>query len=328
VTPRLGFLGVGWIGKHRLDAVASSGLAEIAAIADPSEAAVMRAAAALPGVVTGRSLDDLLRADLDGVVIATPSALHAGQAIAALEHGLAVFCQKPLARDGGEARQVVEAARSADRLLGLDLSYRHIAGVDEMRQAVRNGELGQVFAVDLIFHNAYGPSSTWCHDPRLSGGGCVIDLGVHLVDLAMWVLDFPRVSDVQSRLYANGRPMTRRQDRIVEDYGVARLELEEGAIMTLSCAWHLQAGQDARIKAAFYGTRGGAALENIEGSFYNFSAALLRGNSREPIATCADGWGGRAAVAWTNALAAGSRFDPGAERYVEVASVLDRIYQS
>ena len=95
-TPRLGFLGVGWIGRNRLDAVVDAEVGEAAAIADP----------AVPGAL--RTLDELLEQELDGVVIATPSALHAEQAIAALDAGLAVFCQKPLGRNEAEARAVVE----------------------------------------------------------------------------------------------------------------------------------------------------------------------------------------------------------------------------
>ena len=108
--PRLGFLGLGWIGRSRLEALAASGVAEITAQADP----------AVPDSLG--SLDDLLATELDGIVIATPSALHAEQAIAALEHGVAVFCQKPLGRTAAEAEAVVEAARRADRLLCVDLS--------------------------------------------------------------------------------------------------------------------------------------------------------------------------------------------------------------
>src|SRR5690606_2280601 len=81
--PRLGFLGVGWIGGHRLQAVANSGLAEVAAIADPVAEMVGMAAAVAPEAAQVRSLDELLRLELDGVVIATPSALHAEQSIAA-----------------------------------------------------------------------------------------------------------------------------------------------------------------------------------------------------------------------------------------------------
>ena len=113
--PRLGFLGVGWIGRNRMEAVAP--YVEVAAIHDP---------APLDFVTQcyKPSFDELLDCDLDGVVIATPSALHAEQAIAALERGLAVFCQKPLGRTATEARRVVDAARAADRLLAVDLSYR------------------------------------------------------------------------------------------------------------------------------------------------------------------------------------------------------------
>ncbi|HEX6616513.1 MAG TPA: Gfo/Idh/MocA family oxidoreductase, partial [Gemmatimonadales bacterium] len=124
--PRLGFLGTGWIGRHRLEAVAASGAAEIAAVVDPVPANAGAAGAAAPGAQVLGSFDELLDAGLDGIVIATPSALHAEQSIGALERGLAVFCQKPLARTAAETRAVVEAARRADRLLAVDLSYRHV----------------------------------------------------------------------------------------------------------------------------------------------------------------------------------------------------------
>src|SRR4051812_29609257 len=93
--PRLGFLGVGWIGFQRMVSIAESGLAEIAAIADPAEELLAKAAEAVPSAVQMRTLEELWAAELDGIVIATPSALHAEQSIAALERGLAVFCQKP-----------------------------------------------------------------------------------------------------------------------------------------------------------------------------------------------------------------------------------------
>src|SRR3546814_15615705 len=96
------------------------------------------------------SLDALLEQPLDGIVIATPSALHAEQSIRALERGVPVFCQKPLGRTGAEVRAVIDAARAADRLLGVDLSYRGTAGMRALRDHVRAGQLGQVHAVDQI----------------------------------------------------------------------------------------------------------------------------------------------------------------------------------
>ena len=206
---KLGFLGVGWIGRNRMEALAHEDGIEIAAIADPSPHILSEATQFAPASYQAADLDDLLQMKLDGIVIATPSALHAEQSIAALNDGAAVFCQKPLGRNAREARSVVDAARAADRLLGLDLSYRHCAAVRAMRERIQSGRLGEIHAVDLVFHNAYGPDKAWFYDLALAGGGCVIDLGVHLVDLALWLLDFPKVVATTSALFAKGRRITR-----------------------------------------------------------------------------------------------------------------------
>ncbi len=324
--PRLGFLGVGWIGRQRLEAVARAGVAEVAAIADTSEQSAREARALVPGAELVRDLDALLEsADLDAVVIATPSAQHADEAAAALERGLAVFCQKPLGRDAGEVRRVVEAARAADRQHGVDLSYRYTDAMREVRRRIRSGALGDVYAAELVFHNAYGPDKPWFYDRRLSGGGCLIDLGVHLVDLALWALDFPSVVSSSCRLLAGGRPLAA-DDARVEDYATARLDLETGAVVQLSCSWRLPAGCEAVIGAAFYGTRGGAALRNQAGSFYDFRAYAYAGTEQCVLSESDDAWGGRAAVEWARQLAGGIGFDAESERLVQVAEVLDGLY--
>jgi predicted dehydrogenase len=323
--PRVGFLGVGWIGRHRLQAILDTGAVEVAAIADPSPEMAAEAGRLAPEAELVPALDAILDRRVDGVVIATPSAMHAEQSIRALERGAAVFCQKPLGRTAAEVRAVVDAARTADRLLCVDLSYRFTEGMRRIRELIGAGDLGSIYAVDLVFHNAYGPDKPWFYDPALSGGGCVMDLGVHLVDLALWALDFPKVADVSAKLFSEGAPLRKRPDR-VEDYALATLELETGTAVQLACSWRLQAGSDAIISASFYGTQGGAALSNVDGSFYDFTAERYRGTSRETLATPPDAWGARAAADWAVRLAEGERFNPGADALVDVAGVLDRIY--
>lgn len=323
--PRIGCLGVGWIGRHRMQAILESGAAEVVGVADPAIQMAQEAQALAPGAKLATSLEDLLALDLDGLAIATPSALHAEQTIQALEAGVAVFCQKPLGRDADETGRAIEAARRADRLLCVDLSYRFTQGMQAIREMVASGELGRVYAADLVFHNAYGPDKPWFYDPTLSGGGCVMDLGVHLVDLALWTLGHPRVADVSSTLFAGGERLGAAPDR-VEDYATATLTLDTGAAIRLACSWRLQAGCDAMISAAFYGTQGGAALRNVGGSFYDFVAERYRGTATETLASPPDAWGGRAAADWAARLARGERFDPAAERLVDVARALDRIY--
>jgi predicted dehydrogenase len=235
---------------------------------------------------------------------------------------MAVFCQKPLGRSAAEVGAVVDAARAANRLLGVDLSYREVEGARRIAELVRSGALGRIFAADLVFHNAYGPDKDWFYDPARSGGGCVIDLGVHLVDLALWILDFPMVSDVDARLTADGAPL---EEGGVEDYATAQFRAG-GTEVRMACSWRLHAGCDAVIEASFYGTKGGAALRNVGGSFYDLESVRFTGTGAETLSSPPDEWGGRAAAAWAEQLARAPDFDPAAEQLVRSAELLDRIY--
>lgn len=312
--PRLGFLGLGWIGRHRMLALAESGAAEIAAIADTDPAALEAAQAAAPAAATCHSLDALLARELDGVVIATPSALHAAQAIAALGAGFAVFCQKPLARTGDEAARVVAAARSADRLLGVDLSYRHAVAFRALAAEIAQGRLGgPPHLLDLTFHNAYGPDKPWFRARALAGGGCLIDLGSHLLDAALWLTGATGGRCLSAALFGQGRRLVAGAPA-VEDLALATLELD------------LPAGQQAVIEAAAYGPLGGASLRNVEGSFYDFEAHRHIGTRRERLAAPPDAWGGRAALAWASRLAASRRFDPSADELVVLSRLVDATY--
>lgn len=323
--PRLGFLGVGWIGRNRLEVIARARAGAVAFIADPVPANSEQARKAAGQAQVVNSLQDMLTEEVDGIVIATPSALHAEQTINALEAGKAVFCQKPLGRNKEETRRVVEAARKANKLLGVDLSYRHTKAMQAVHQVVQSGELGEIYAVELIFHNAYGPDKAWFYDPKLSGGGCVIDLGVHLVDLALWCLHFPKVEKVSSHLFSKGKPITG-ADGKVEDYATASITLQTGTHLQLTCSWNLPAGQEAIISATFYGTNGGVAFRNVNGSFYDFVAQRFYGTRTETICLPPDDWSGQAGVDWARRVAAGACFQAQAEEFVRVAEVLDLIY--
>ena len=324
--PNLAFLGIGWIGRHRMEAIADSGFGSVYALSDPTDAMVKEAANVAPDAKVLDNLESIIDdKHIEGVVIATPSAMHAAQSISALEAGKSVFCQKPLARTAIETRAVVDAAREADKLLGVDFSYRFTKAMQAVYSVVQSGELGHIYAVQLTFHNAYGPDKSWFYDMRLSGGGCVIDLGIHLVDLALWALDFPKVEHVSSRLFSKGQ-ILKPSDGKVEDYATATLDLEGGTNLSLNCSWNLPAGKEAIIEAVFYGTNGGVAFKNVNGSFYNFIAERYYGTKTDILSNAQDNWGGRAAVRWAERLSMKEGFNEEAENFIKVAEVLDRIY--
>jgi predicted dehydrogenase len=305
-TPRLAFAGLGWIGRNRMNAVVDAGAAEAAYTCD---------------IDTELSFDDLLNSDADAIVIATPSAMHAEQAIAALERGKAVFCQKPLGRNAGETRRVVEAARTNDRLLGVDLSYRFTDAMQAVKKLVDDKTIGDVYSVELVFHNAYGPDKAWFYDIEQAGGGCVIDLGIHLADIALWTLGFPKITNTTARVFHHG-------GHSVEDFATAMIEVETGTVLQFACSWNLSAGRDCEIRAIFYGKDGAAAFRNVNGSFYDFIAEHCVKTRASQLTQAGEAWGGRAIVDWAEKLARSHAYDPEIERVIDVAETLDAIYRS
>jgi len=251
--------------------------------------------------------------------------LHAAQCEQALRAGKAVFCQKPLARTKAETERVIDAARAADKLLAVDFSYRYLAGVDRLRELVTSGALGDIFAADLVFHNAYGPDKPWFYDVASSGGGSVMDLGVHLVDLILWLLPNAEPGPVQSRLFRNGHTL---EPPFAEVEDFARAEFAVGDTeVRLCCSWNLHAGCDAIIEVTLQGTQGGVAIRNVAGSFFDFEIHHFRGTARHKLAGYPDSWGGRALSAWAEKLQYHPNYDSEVEQVIRVAEVIDRIYR-
>ena len=326
-TLELGFIGVGWIGRNRMEAILNQTSAKASAIAEPSSENTEAVRKRVKNAIFEKSPERIYSEEnLDGIVIATPSAMHAEQSIKALNSGKAVFCQKPLGRTAAEVRDVVEASKKAGKLLAVDLSYRYTKAFRAIYDLIKNEEIGKVYAVDLVFHNAYGPDKEWFFDIQKSGGGCVMDLGIHLVDMALWALDFPEIKDVQSHLFHKGEKLTSFEEH-VEDFARVSMTSVEDTVINLQCSWHVSAGKDAVIKAKFYGTEGGAAFKNVNGSFYDFTAEKYSGTRTETLVTPPDDWSGRAGVVWVENMLSNNEYDnQSAEEFIKTAEIIDRIY--
>jgi predicted dehydrogenase len=327
VRPRLGFVGVGWIGANRMRFVAESACAEIVALADVRPDVANAAAQSIAPVKPAlRSFEDLLDSDLDGIVIATPNADHLPQCLAALDRGVSVFCQKPLARTRTEVARILQRASEKNRLLATDFCYRHVAGVPELKTRIRTGAIGKIYAADLTFHNAYGPDKPWFFDARSVGGGCFMDLGIHLIDLLLWATDYPTLQRVSSRLYRNGELLPPPFEQL-EDYATAELLFSSGLTARLACSWHLSAGQDAVIEATFFGTEGAVRLRNLNGSFYDFVVEQYEGTRTRTLSEPSRDWGGVGICNWVKQLATNPGFDPEAGRIEDVHRILDEVYR-
>ena len=324
-SPRFGFAGLGWIGAQRMQVLAESGLGQVAAVCEPDRERLHAACGHLRRrPVHCDNFAALLRQDLEGVVIATPNALHESQAAAAMMQGIPVFCQKPLALTARSTRELVALARARGLPLGVDWSYRYLAGVAELKERIAKGELGRITAVELCFHNAWGPDAAWYYDLSRSGGGCLLDLGCHLLDLCHWLVGAREPRDVRARCFRSGTRLPLPVAEL-EDLVTADIEYASGEHVRLSCSWRASTGCGAIIGCRIFGTEGGAAIRNLQGSFYDFEVSLNHGAESQLLGSPPDAWPGRALLDWAARVRAANGCGD-LEPLTATAEVIDRIY--
>lgn len=219
------------------------------------------------------SLDDLLSDDyVDIIYIATPNALHPQQAIRCLQAGKHVLVDKPMATSVQAARTMIEAARKRRRLLGVLQQQRfHPANMHLIRMC-DEGELGKLNLLRIQTGIWYSPKTTWRGEPGLSGGGVVMDLAPHALDLMIEVAGDVVAVDARTRMLEF--------EGEVEDFCSAWLEFAGGAVglLELSYCAHAYGG---RVEA--YGNAGTYAVEGSMQAAGTYSTWLRKGDAVEPM---------------------------------------------
>lgn len=191
---------------------------------------------------------------IDAVVIATPNALHAPQAIACLEAGKHVLVEKPMSRTLEEAQAMNEAARASGARLMVAHCWRFHDQVRALRHRIERGELGEITKTrGYGVHAGWGPSG-WFTDRELAGGGALLDMGVHAIDTVRFLLGDPVPAGVCARI------TTRYGSYQVDDDGVLLIGWSNGTSSLVESGWwhpHL-AGLEADTEV--YGTAGYARI--------------------------------------------------------------------
>lgn len=342
---RVGVIGAG-IGAIHMAAYAQLPRVEIAALAGLDDDRVRRVAAEYNVPQTFREFGDLLAAPhIDAVSICVPNALHAPVTIAALEAGKHVLVEKPLARTSDEGRAMIDAARAADRVLMVSFDKRHRGDAQWLKRYVESGALGRIYYAKASWMRRAGIPrlGSWFVSKEQAGGGPLIDLGVHVLDLAMYLLGEPQPLAVSGATYAEFGPRglkgwdlrgvasDQRLPYEVEDLATAFVRLEGGATLLLEASWatHGSAGDDFGV--VLYGTEGGAELtvrnyghENTVRVFSDAGGVALDSAPRVPKA---DGHLG-VIEHFVAATLDGARPSPSAEEGLRRAEVIDACYRS
>ena len=209
-----------------------------------------------------RTYDDftkmLEKEDLDGVDICTPNYLHAPMAIAALRSGYHVLCEKPLARNATEAAKMVETARESGRTLMVAMNNRFRRDVEILRTFVERGELGDIQMVRVGWQRIAGDwhDRDWVTDQSKSGGGALLDLGVPIMDLAIWIAGLKKPTRVTCNVFG------KKGKGGVEDSACALVNFAGGSCLILEVMWNLLEPKDQSY-LELYGSRGGATLHPL-----------------------------------------------------------------
>ncbi len=247
---------------------AESGLAEIVAICDPV-ATALDAAGEQVGIPTAARYRDyeavLARDDVDLITIATPNSSHEPIAIAALQAGKHVSCEKPLALSLAGAQRMAAAGEAAGRVTAVNYRYRWIPAARYLKELVESGDVGAVRQIFLNYFNAsvVDPSSPlqW-RQTRAEGGGVLGDIGSHLIDLSLWLLGPIARVRCDLRTFTRERPTASDEIALVDvdDAATCQLEFVSGAVAVLNASGVcLGRGNHQRIEV--YGTKGGVVYE-------------------------------------------------------------------
>ncbi len=228
-------------------------------------------------------IDDLLsNPDIDAVLIALPNYLHASTAISALKYGKHVFCEKPLATTVNDGEEMVRVAKENNKVLAVNMEFRYAAEMVVIKKMLSEKLLGDIRYMHIRFlrRNGIPGFGSWFTSREKAGGGVLVDLGVHMIDIAMWLMDFPNVTSIFCKNLSDHGPCGLGQgnwgsDQIkggfydVEDFSTLQIQLESGCLISLDLSWAVYGKDEERVQ--IIGEKGGV---DINPEIYGFDNPL------------------------------------------------------
>lgn len=228
----IAIVGAGRVGAIRAASIRRSDKSFVAAVIDTDWARAEKLADGTSATIGDEWRSIFARSDIDAVVVSTPTKFHLEIVIRALEAGKHVLCEKPLGRNVTEAQKMCEASRRSRRLLKTGFNYRHMAHVLEARRLVQAHALGPLYFLRCRYGHGgrLGYEKEWCTDAELSGGGVLLEQGIHVFDLIRYLLGEPLRLTAQARRYFWKFPT-------VEDNSFCLLETEHGQTAQIHISW-------------------------------------------------------------------------------------------
>ncbi|MYD60258.1 MAG: Gfo/Idh/MocA family oxidoreductase [Gemmatimonadetes bacterium] len=336
---KVGIIGVGGIARTHMPGWAASEHADLIAGSDINADVLNHWGKNNNISILSTDPDDLFKnPDIDIIDICTPNNYHAPLAIAALEAGKHVICEKPLAPSPELIKNMIAARDKSGKTLMTAQHFRFSGKSKAMRAELDTGVLGDIYhARSWMLRRSGAPNTPGFIQKQHSGGGPCIDIGVHILDLTLWFMDNPKpvsVTGVARAEIAHQKGAFSSWGLIpsaqfdVEDFATAFVRFENGATLVLEVSWllhHKTQGEDMQMW--LYGTRGGSHWPSCEiyqsnndiKQHYNRTLQNTR-DLLEPHA--------QECVEFARAIAEGKPSPVPAEQSLQVMAILDGIYRS
>lgn len=263
----IGIIGVGWPGQRHIEAYQKLSDVEIVALSDVNTelAESVRSQYELRADIYSDYQEMLASGGVDAVSICTPNFLHAPMAIAALEAKKHVLLEKPLANTLAEGRRIAETVRSSDPVFMMGFSQRYRPDTRVLKAQIEDGVLGDIYYAKTgwLRRQWNTVARSWFTTREQSGGGPLIDLGVHMLDLTLWFMGNPRPASVSGAVYSKFgqylRPDLGHVD--VEDLAAAFIKLDNGGSIALDVSWYSFIEHPDYVYSQLFGSKGGAKIE-------------------------------------------------------------------
>jgi predicted dehydrogenase len=340
----VGIIGCGAMGREHAANLLTLPSVRLIALSDPDEAGGRRLAHECDVPYCYSNYSDLLeRPDIDAVIIAVPNALHKAVSLAALAANKHVLLEKPLAHNVADGLDIVGAAERSDRVVMLGFHNRFTAEAQALLRAAIAGRLGTVYYTRARWLRRRGlpPRASWFTSMAAAGGGPLIDIGVHMLDLALHLMGYPRpisafgVACAQfgpARAHAAppvvGGEAAPADHFDVEDFAAGMVRLANGATVQIETSWASFIGNDEDLGLEILGSAGGARMTNGDGPGLSIFTTL-DGEQVDVTPRLPEVDGHREELgAFLAAIRAGTQSPVRLQDGLEVLAIIEAIYES
>jgi len=274
----IGIAGAGWPSWQHIRGYKAQGECDVVALCDPDTRRLKEIADQFEIPRRYENYDEMLKTEnLDVVSVCTPNAYHSEMAIAAMKAGAHVHCEKPMAMNSDQARNMIRARSDTGKVLMIGFQRRFGNEAQYLKRFIDSGAMGQIYHAKATWVRRRGIPGLggWFTTRSKSGGGALIDIGVHVLDLVLWFMNFPDPVDVMASAGArfgnrglgasSGSRWNAKATAAfdVDDFAFAHVRLGEDRSISLEASWAAHIREDV-LSVELWGDEAGARIWPLE----------------------------------------------------------------